>query len=199
MPPSPTSGCPARILIAYLRDPAAGAGRGGRGGPAPQGQLTWLGGKVVESGPARPALTPAPVIPEESRALYGGNGGNLPYRRRCDVPEVRYNSGYGLGGSVTRPPWSTLTAYDLNKGTIKWQVPAGDDPVMAAQGIHNTGARGLRVGLVPTVTGIIFMVGGDYKIHAYDEDNGKEIWTHDIAGRRTEVRRCTKSTAGSIW
>ena len=53
---------------------------------------------------------------------------------------------------------------------------------MALQGVHNTGARGLRNGIVPTATGIVFLVGGDNKVHAYDEDNGKEIWTHDIAG-----------------
>ena len=99
-----------------------------------------------------------------------------------DVPRERYNSGYGNGGNAGKPPFTTLTAYDLNKGTIKWQVPAGDDPVLAAQGIHNTGARGLRVGIVSTATGIVFLAGGDNKIHAYDEDNGKEIWTHDIAG-----------------
>ena len=170
-------------IIAYLRDPAgAGRGGGGRGGAAPQGQLTWMGGKVVESGPAPAALTPAPLIPGESRALYGGNGGILPYPEGTDVPQDRYNSGYGNGGNANKPPWSTLTAYDLNQGTIKWQVPAGDDPLLAAQGIHNTGSRGHRVGIVSTATGIVFIAGGDYKIHAYEEDHGKEIWTHDIAG-----------------
>jgi quinoprotein glucose dehydrogenase len=171
-------------IVAFLANPAAGnPGGGGRGrGGAAQGPLTWNGGTVVESGPAPPALTPAPVIAGESRALYGGNGGILPYPDGVEVPDVRYNSGYGLGGNAVKPPWTTLTAYDLNKGTIKWQVPAGDDPILAEQGIRNTGARGLRVGIVPTATGIVFMVGGDYKLHAYDEDNGKELWTTDIAG-----------------
>ena len=171
-------------ILTFLANPNAGApgGGGGRGGATNAGPLVWLGGPVVESGPAPPSLTPAPVIPGESRALYGGNGGIFAYPEGVEVPDQRYNSGYGLGGNAVKPPWSTVTAYDLNKGTIKWQVPAGDDPVLAAQGIHKTGARGLRTGIVPTATGLVFLVGGDNKVHAYDEDNGNELWTHDIAG-----------------
>ena len=36
--------------------------------------------------------------------------------------------------NATKPPYATLTAYDLNKGTIKWQVPVGDDPATIANG-----------------------------------------------------------------
>ena len=51
------------------------------------------------------------------------------------VPEVRMYTGYGMNGTIVKPPYSTLTAYDLNTGTIKWQVPAGgDDPRAIAQG-----------------------------------------------------------------
>jgi quinoprotein glucose dehydrogenase len=161
-------------LVAFLASPGPGQ--------AETETLTWLGGKVVESGPAIPARTPAPVIPEESRATYGGNGGIVPYPEGLDTPTVRYNSGYGLSPNAVKPPWSTITAYDLNKGTIRWQVPAGDDLALAAQGIHNTGARGLRNGIVPTATGLVFMVGGDNKVRAWDEDNGKVLWEHEIAG-----------------
>jgi quinoprotein glucose dehydrogenase len=161
-------------VVAFLASPGTGQ--------AEAGTLTWLGGKVVESGPAIPARTPAPVIPEESRATYGGNGGIVAYPEGVDTPTVRYNSGYGLSANAVKPPWSTITAYDLNKGTIKWQVPAGDDLALAAQGIHNTGARGLRNGMVPTATGLVFMVGGDNKVRAWDEDNGKVLWEHEIAG-----------------
>ena len=36
------------------------------------------------------------------------------------------------------PPWAELVAYDLNEGTIKWRVPAGTAPGLAAKGIKNT-------------------------------------------------------------
>jgi quinoprotein glucose dehydrogenase len=41
------------------------------------------------------------------------------------VTEVSMYTGYGMNGTIVKPPYSTLTAYDLNTGTIKWQVPAG--------------------------------------------------------------------------
>ena len=30
-----------------------------------------------------------------------------------------------LSMSAIGPPWSEITAYDLNTGNIKWQIPAG--------------------------------------------------------------------------
>ena len=40
------------------------------------------------------------------------------------------------------PPWSQITAYDLNKGTILWQVPNGEMPQLVARGVRNTGSQG---------------------------------------------------------
>ena len=37
-------------------------------------------------------------------------------------------------------PWSQITAYDLNTGTIKWQIPDGGVNALAEQGHSNTGA-----------------------------------------------------------
>src|SRR4029078_4479871 len=46
---------------------------------------------------------------------------------------VRYWSGYGymvpkIGPAPVAPPWSTITAYDLNKGSLVWQVTLGGAP-----------------------------------------------------------------------
>ena len=56
----------------------------------------------------------------------GGRGGNPP----PPPPEgqTRYYTPYGTlnannGLPAISPPWAELTAYDLNEGTIKWQVP----------------------------------------------------------------------------
>src|SRR5207249_3359825 len=45
--------------------------------------------------------------------------------------DMRYISGFGFmiassGLSPIAPPWSSLTAYDLNEGTIQWKTPLGD-------------------------------------------------------------------------
>ncbi len=181
-------------LMAYLSDPAAatpgggrGAGRGGRGGGASE---EVVGGTVVAVGPA-PASSDAAQTGAGRGAggpgRYGGNGGSAPYPDGVDVPPIRYNSAWSVSQDAFKGPWSTLTAYDLNKGTIKWQVPTGDDLAMAAQGIHDSGGRMLRTGIIPTATGLVFQVDGDRKLRAYDEDTGKVLWTKDIGGSSSGV------------
>ena len=56
----------------------------------------------------------------------------------------RYYTGFGFmiasdGLSPIAPPWSSLTAYDLNEGTIKWKIPLGEVPELAAKGIQKHG------------------------------------------------------------
>ena len=52
------------------------------------------------------------------------------------------------GMSAVGPPWSLLTAYDMNTGHILWQVPDGTDMVLAKQGIADTGSQAPRGGPV---------------------------------------------------
>jgi quinoprotein glucose dehydrogenase len=90
--------------------------------------------------------------------------------------------------SFTKPPYTTLTAYDLNTGAIKWQVPNGDHPpTMAAGGPSNTGGVGARYGIVVTRGGLVFHAGGDRKVRAYDEDTGQVLWTGDFTGSTSGV------------
>ena len=77
---------------------------------------------------------------------------------------------------VIGPPWSTLTAYDLNSGEIRWQVPYGDVPRLAAQGTSGTGVLNQRGGPVLTAAGLIFAATNDLKFRAYDADNGRVVW-----------------------
>jgi glucose dehydrogenase len=169
-------------LLAYLSNPAAAAGgRGGRGqaaeAPAPN-----LGGPVVASGgsPAGKIMTAA-VAATRGLTSYGGMGGP-PYPDGVDAPDVRYYTGYNIQGNIIKPPFATLTAYDLNKGTIQWQIPVGDDMRAIREGVHDTGGIDIRVGMVTTSTGLIFMPGGDLKIRAYDQGTGKVLWTASLPG-----------------
>src|SRR5439155_24101464 len=72
------------------------------------------------------------------------------------------------GTPAIAPPWTTLTAYDLNRGTIEWQVPLGEVPELAAQGIHNTGSHFPKVGPVVTAGGLLFAGTRDRKLRALD-------------------------------
>jgi quinoprotein glucose dehydrogenase len=85
--------------------------------------------------------------------------------------------GYGVQIAGRKPPYTTLTAYDLNKGTIKWQIGLGDDfRVLKAGGPKGTGAAAtLKASSIVTSAGLIFVPAADRKVHIYDADNGKEL------------------------
>ena len=97
----------------------------------------------------------------------------------------RFYSGFGFmlasdGLSPIAPPWTSLTAYDLNAGTIKWKIPLGDVPELAAKGIRNTGTHYPKVGPVVTAGGLIFTGTRDRKVRALDVENGKVLWEHEV-------------------
>ena len=102
---------------------------------------------------------------------------------------VRYWTGYGYlnsseGLPAARPPWETLTAYDLNKGAIAWQIPLGGVTALEKKGIDDTGSFWSRGGPVVTAGGLIFSgTKSDSKIRAYDKDTGKELWETTLPGR----------------
>jgi quinoprotein glucose dehydrogenase len=105
-----------------------------------------------------------------------------PYPEGVDVPAQRYTmESYGLHSDIVKPPFTTLTSYDLNKGTIKWQVPLGDDPRLADLGVKGTGTAGdFKFGVIPTATGLVFVAGGDDKLHVYDAETGKQLWERQL-------------------
>jgi quinoprotein glucose dehydrogenase len=87
----------------------------------------------------------------------------------------------GVGGlSIIGPPWSQLTAYDLNSGTILWRVPHGDVTALGAAG-KGVGSIAPRGGVVVTAGGLVFSgSASDRKFRAYDQDNGKVVWEYDL-------------------
>ena len=80
------------------------------------------------------------------------------------------------------PPWSQLTAYDLNKGTILWQVPNGDSLQLVGRGVRGTGSHQARAGMVVTAGGLVFIGTPDNTLRAYDEDSGKVVWEKQVSG-----------------
>ncbi|MBZ2186033.1 MAG: pyrroloquinoline quinone-dependent dehydrogenase [Bryobacter sp.] len=100
-------------------------------------------------------------------------------------PDERYESAFGFmiasdGLSAIKPPWTTLTVYDLNSGDIKWRIPLGEVPELAARGIRNTGTHYPKLGPIVTSTGLVFTGTRDKKVRAFDIDNGKLLWEFEV-------------------
>ena len=126
---------------------------------------------------------------------------------------ARYESAFGFmiasdGLAAIKPPWTSLTVYDLNAGTIKWRIPLGDVPHLAAKGIKGTGTHYPKVGPVVTATGLIFTGTRDKKVRAFDVENGRLLWEHELdaalegipavyeSGGRQYIVFCASAQAG---
>lgn len=87
-----------------------------------------------------------------------------------------------------KPPWGTLNAIDLNAGTIKWSIPFGEYPALAAQGLTNTGSDNYG-GAIVTKNGLLIIAATTYdnKIRAFDKRTGKVLWSANLpaAGNAT--------------
>lgn len=107
-------------------------------------------------------------------------------RRGAGAPstiERPVTEGFGLYPTIIKPPYTTLTAYDLNQGTIAWQIGLGDDLRLASQGIRGTGTAAMnKGGLIVTAAGLVFATAADRKIHVYDSANGRQIVEFPLGG-----------------
>jgi len=72
------------------------------------------------------------------------------------------------------PPWGMLTAVDMVKGVIRWQVPLGS----FAPSVPGLPAGALSLGgPIVTAGGLVFIAGSyDPFIRAFDVETGKELW-----------------------
>lgn len=148
---------------------------------APMGPTKELGGPVVGSGGAPGGLI-VDYARAEQAAKFPGNFAGPPYPAGVQAPTRMY-SDYGLDFPyIIKAPWSSLTAYDLNKGTIQWQIPVGEDAVAAAEGGRDTGViRGANHrSIVVTSTGLLFVNCADGILRAYDAATGKVLWAYKL-------------------
>ncbi len=80
------------------------------------------------------------------------------------------------GYPAITPPWGTLTAINLDRGEIVWQIPLGEIPALAAQGLRHTGCENYG-GPVVTAGGLVFIAATcDRKIRAFDKYTGRLLW-----------------------
>ena len=165
-----------RDVTQYLMNPP-GAGRGGRGEPAPYAYPPPAG-LVAGDGFAK--------VREGGGRGRGGGGANDDRGYPEGVPDyTRYTiNTYGTIGNNWKPPFTTIVKYDLNGDPrIVWRIGFGDDPELAARGITGTGTPQMRNSIIVTASGLIFGAGkGDHKVRAYDSDTGDILWTAEYMG-----------------
>ncbi|HVW83835.1 MAG TPA: PQQ-binding-like beta-propeller repeat protein, partial [Bryobacteraceae bacterium] len=101
------------------------------------------------------------------------------YPDDVEAPPSRYKTGYGNEPYVITPPWSTITAYDLNTGRIRWKTPYGDLP-QAGPSDQLRGNVYPKSGFVLTAGGLVLFAGNDSKLYALDRETGKVICTKEL-------------------
>lgn len=92
-----------------------------------------------------------------------------------------YNRWYDSKGyPVSRPPWGTLTAMNMQTGKKIWQVPLGEYPELMAQGIPRTGTDNYG-GPAVTAGGLVFIAATkDEYFRAFDRTTGEELWRYKL-------------------
>jgi glucose dehydrogenase len=138
-----------------------------------------LPGQGGRGGVAGPIITPeqkAQLTTQATEMLAAGG----PLRLESPYEFMNQNS---RRMSAVGPPWSEMTAYDLNTGEIRWRIPTGTvlaPPELAIPA--NTGSHFPRSGPLVTAGGLIFFAtGSDRRFRAYDRDSGREVWSMELS------------------
>ena len=102
---------------------------------------------------------------------------------------------------ITKPPYGTLVAIDLNTGDTKWDVPLGDTPsirnhpLLKGLNLPPLGVAG-SPGPIVTAGGLIFVTGGGSVLYAIDERDGSVAWSADLGQTAYSTPMTYRTAAG---
>ncbi|MGI8783020.1 MAG: pyrroloquinoline quinone-dependent dehydrogenase [Acidobacteriota bacterium] len=103
-------------------------------------------------------------------------GSATPYRRSSPAGEYGRLWSAEKRWSCLEPPWGTLNAVDLNRGTIVWKIPLGVVDELEQQNVRGTGTPNLG-GTLVTAGGLVFVgSSNDARFRAFDSRDGRELW-----------------------
>jgi quinoprotein glucose dehydrogenase len=178
----------------YLRNCASCHRDNLRGAPPQMPSLVGVGKRRHEGELARairhgmgrmpgfPTLSPVEVATLVQYLKTGEDRGKAGPRSPSPVfLEYRFTGYHKFldpdGYPAIAPPWGTLTAINLETGEHAWQVPLGEYPKLAAEGLKGTGSENYG-GPVVTAGGLVFIgaTSFDKKMRAFDKADGKLLW-----------------------
>ena len=153
------------------------------------------GGANWQGGAADPETGFVYVGSQTSPGVLGMNPNTAPNR----TVDADYTLSGGLptvqGLRLLKPPYGRITAYNMNRGEIAWQIPNGDTPdnvknhpALKGVNIPKTG-KPSNAGLLVTKT-LLFAgegSGGAPIFHAYDKVTGAEIFQMPMPGPQVSL------------
>ncbi|HEY5665202.1 MAG TPA: PQQ-binding-like beta-propeller repeat protein [Gammaproteobacteria bacterium] len=124
----------------------------------------------VAGGVITPEMAAAARAEAEAAAAEGPIRMNVPY-------DFMRSTANGMGAAG--PPWSHLTAYDLNTGEIEWRIPNGSTPLPGVP--EDSGSHMPRGAPLATAGGLLFVATAqDRMLRAYDRDTGEVLWAYQL-------------------
>jgi len=166
--------------------------------PAAGGGPNWGGGAydpvssimVVPSNRVPMVIT---LIPAENAATDGERGTESLMSMTFPVADSEFHYKVEplmspLGAPCSKPPWAALTAVDMTRRKILWEVPLGDVGKMMSMPFSlELGTPGAGGPLV-TAGGLVFIgYTLDDSFRAFDLYSGKVLWRTDLPAAGTAI------------
>ncbi len=98
---------------------------------------------------------------------------------------------------IVKPPYGTLASYDMNDGSIDWNLTVGDSPrvrlAFPSLALPPLGAPG-PPGPIVTAGGLVFLTGGGESLLALDSRTGAQLWEGPL-GKTSNANPMTYRTS----
>ena len=169
--------------------------------PGNEGGANW-GGAIWDAQAGRLYVRSKDVIRYNSVSASDGSDKFIDHLYSGHLNESR--PGTKLGAiPLIKPPYAQLTAIDLNKGELLWQVPIGEGsaairnhPLLKGVKLPDRLGSPANGGAILTGGGLIFIGGGDGHFYALDKNTGRELWRGKLPYVNVENTMTYRTRAG---
>ena len=169
--------------------------------PGNEGGANW-GGAIWDAQAGRLYVRSKDVLRYNSVSASDGTDKFIDHPYSGHLNESR--PGTKLGAiPLIKPPYAQLTAIDLNRGELVWQVPIGEGsaairnhPLLKGVKLPDRLGSPSNGGAILTGGGLIFIGGGDGFFYALDKQTGRELWRAKLPYVNVENTMTYRTRAG---